>query len=202
MCLSNLPTIKSIIKVILLSGCYGRAIKYISKDNDKSQTKKQKIKNNLLITSNNFIIYNKIFNNKITNVECIFKKYIHNHPVSKLEKIIQKMNEKKLIIPTPEDNIKEIVNINKKHLLYIKNVKILKRITPDNINILTTSKKKKINYKNINIINRLRFKLNTIIITINKIKFLLINNKENINKIYGCLSTREPENFNLFSAVL
>ena len=84
------------------------------------------------------------------------------------------MNEKKLIIPTPEDNIKEIVNINKKHLLYIKNVKILKRITPDNINILTTSKKKKINYKNINIINRLRFKLNTIIITIHKIKFLLI----------------------------
>ena len=93
-------------------------------------------------------MYNKIFNNKITNVECIFKKYIHNHPVSKLEKIIQKMNEKKLIIPTPEDNIKEIVNINKKHLLYIKNVKILKRITPDNINILTTSKKIKINYKN------------------------------------------------------
>ena len=44
-------------------------------------------------------MYNKIFNNKITNVECIFKKYIHNHPVSKLEKIIQKMNEKKLIIP-------------------------------------------------------------------------------------------------------
>ncbi len=57
----------------------------------------------------------------------IIKKYYHNHPVSKLEKILKKMNEKKLILPSPRENIDSIFKANKLSKIEIDNLLKIKR---------------------------------------------------------------------------
>jgi len=58
-----------------------------------------------------------------------YKKYYHNHPVSKLEKILKKMNEKKLILPTPRENIDSIFKANNLSKIEIDNILKIKRIS-------------------------------------------------------------------------
>ena len=50
------------------------------------------------------------------------------------------MNEKNIIIPRGEDNIKTIINSNKVHMLHFKTLEDRVRITPYNINIIPTEK--------------------------------------------------------------
>ena len=82
------------------------------------------------MNTNNINHFSK-FNLKMNDLKNLYfynpSKFFHNHPVSKLDKILRKMNEKKIILPSPEDNLKEILKANKKNKLeFIKLLELKK----------------------------------------------------------------------------